>query len=76
MEEDIKKLLEENLAATKEMQALVVKTARYVKWLRVMDLLKLLLIIIPLIAAWIYVPQLLEKISESYGNVLPLNLFK
>jgi hypothetical protein len=75
MEEDIKKMLEENLNATREMQAMVAKTARYLKWLRVMDVLKLLLILIPIIAAWLYLPQFLNDLTAGYDSLLP-NLIK
>ncbi len=71
MDEDIKKLLEENLRLTQEMHAKVVKTANYIKWLRVTDTLKLLLILIPLIAAWLFLPDLIKSFSESYGNLIP-----
>ncbi len=76
MDEDIKKLVEENLRLTQEMHAKVVKTANYIKWLRVMDALKVLLILIPLVAAWLYVPRLLDYVSTAYGNFLPGSMLK
>jgi len=71
MEEEIKKMLEENLAATREMHVMVAKVTRYIKWLRIMDTLKLLLIIIPLIAAWLYLPQFINDLTSSYGSIFP-----
>ena len=71
MEEDIKKLLEENLKASEEIKEIMLKTRSYLRWLRVLDLLKLLLIVIPLVAAWIYLPQFFESFSSSYGAILP-----
>jgi len=54
---------------------MVAKTARYLKWLRVMDVLKLLLILIPIIAAWLYLPQFLNDLTAGYDSLLP-NLIK
>jgi len=74
IEEELSKLIEENIKLNKEMHVMVKKTATYVKWLRVMDFVKLLLILIPLIAAWIYLPQLLESFSSSYMDIYPSEL--
>lgn len=68
---ELSKLLEENLKLNKEIHGMVKKTALYIKWLRVMDILKLLLILIPLIAAWIYLPQLIQSISGGYSDIYP-----
>ncbi|MCX6792584.1 MAG: hypothetical protein NTY12_01015 [Candidatus Falkowbacteria bacterium] len=70
-EEDIVRKLEENTATLEELKIVTLKTARYVKWLRIMDILKLLLIIVPLIAAYIYLPRLLQDIAGSYGELIP-----
>ncbi len=69
--EELKKLLQENIEATKEVQQMAQRTVRYIKWLRIMDTLKLLLIIIPIIAAWLYLPQLFDLFSTGYGGLIP-----
>ncbi len=76
MEEDVKKLLEENLAMTREVREITAKTARYLKWLRVMDVLKLLLILIPILAAWLYLPQIVDTFTAGYGDLLPAGFLK
>ncbi len=75
-ESELKKLLEENLALSKEIQAISKKTATYLKWLRITDILKILIILIPLIAAWLYLPNILSSFSAAYGEVLPQGLMK
>lgn len=73
-EQEISNLLEENLKLNKEIYQLVKKTATYIRWLRVMDFVKLFLIIVPLIAAWIYLPQLIQTLSSSYMDIYPVEL--
>lgn len=70
-DEELQKILEENLALTKEIRALTAKTESYIKWLRVSDVLKLLLIILPLIAAWIYLPDIIQSFTAGYGSIIP-----
>lgn len=76
MDEEIKKLLQENLELNKEIHELVKKTATYITWLRVMDIIKLVLILLPLIAAWLFLPPLLQNLSSAYQDVLPSDLLK
>jgi hypothetical protein len=74
-EQDILKQLEENTIALREMQKLTTKTAHYVKWLRIMDILKIVFIVVPLIIAAIYLPSFLENIMNTYsGGLIPGNL--
>lgn len=73
-EQEISNLLEENLKLNKEIHQLVKKTAVYIKWLRVMDFVKLLLILVPLIAAWIYLPQIIESLLSGYMDIYPSGL--
>ncbi len=76
MDEDIKQILAEQTAAINEMKLVSQKTARYLKWLRVVDILKFLLILIPLIAAWLYLPQFFSDLSNAYSGLLPSSLMK
>lgn len=76
MDEEIKNLLQQNLELNKEIHEIVKKTATYIKWLRVMDILKLVLILLPLIAAWLFLPPLLQNLSSAYQDVLPTDLLK
>lgn len=69
-EEEIVRQLQENTAALKEMKALTERTAHYVKWLRVFDIIKILLILVPLIAAYLYLPRILQNVVDTYTNLL------
>lgn len=75
-EDEIKKLLEENIALTKDVKILAAKTENYIKWIRISDILKILLIILPLVAAWIYLPDIISTFTSGYGDLLPAELFK
>lgn len=76
MDEDIKQILAEQTAAINEMKQVTQKTARYLKWLRVMDVLKFLLILIPLVAAWLYLPDFISGLTAGYGELLPTQFMK
>ncbi len=76
VDEDLKKILEENLALSKEIHAISKKTESYLKWLRITDIIKILIIIIPLVAAWLYLPDLLSGLSAGYGDILPADIMK
>jgi len=75
-DEEMQKMVEENLALTKEVRAIVAKTDSYIKWLRISDVLKILLIVLPLIAAWVYLPDILQSFTTGYGDILGPGLLK
>jgi hypothetical protein len=70
-EEDIIKQLEANTQAINEIKDISLKTAKYIKWIRIMDFVKLILIILPLVAAYIYLPMLLSNLTSYYSNLMP-----
>jgi len=49
LQEQVKKLLEENLAYSKEIYALAQKTKHYIFWGRIMSFISLLFVIVPII---------------------------
>ncbi len=73
---DIAKLLEETRDLARETRDLAAKTHNYIKWVRVMDFIKVLLIVLPIIAAWLYLPSLINLFSAGYGDLLPSGLLK
>lgn len=75
-EEEIGKLLAENLALLKETRDLAAKTHNFIKWVRIMDFIKVLLIVLPIIAAWLYLPSLINLFSAGYGDLLPPGILK
>ncbi len=70
MDEDIKKLLEENLAMTRELQASVAKIRSYMMWQRVFSFMYFLLVVGPLILALIYLPPLIRPYLQQYNQIL------
>lgn len=73
MEEDIKKILEENLALTKELRENMIHIRRHLMWQRVFSTIYLIVIVGPLILAAIYLPPLVRPYWEQYQRLF-LNL--
>ncbi len=71
MEEQVKKLLEENLAYSKEIHQLAKKTKTYIMWGRIMSFISLLFIIVPIILGVIYLPSIL---NNTLSKILPTGL--
>lgn len=69
MEEDIKKLLEENLALTKELKENMLQIRRHLMWQRVFSTIYLVVIVAPLILAAIYLPPLIRPYWDEYQRL-------
>ena len=70
MDEEIKKLLAENLAKSEEMYELMRKLKRYLLVAQIFSVLKLLLIVVPIILAIIYLPPFLGDALGQYREIL------
>jgi len=68
-DQSLRSLLEENLAMTKEIRAMVKHINVYVAWQRIFGWVKVFLILIPLILGIIYLPPIFE---EAYHNFMKL----
>ncbi|MBU1179798.1 hypothetical protein KJ885_02555 [Patescibacteria group bacterium] len=66
---DFKGLIEENIKLSKAILRSTEKTRKYLRWMRIMSILRLLLIVVPLILAVIYVPPILSKLNETFGEL-------
>ena len=71
LQEQVKKLLEQNLAYSKEIYEISKKTKRYILIGRIMSFIYLLLIIIPIILGVIYLPSF---IRSSLDKILPAGI--
>lgn len=69
LEEQVKKLLEQNLAYAKEIYLMNKKIKSYILWGRIMSTIGLLLVVVPLILSVIFLPAFLDK---YLGNFLPI----
>jgi len=70
MDEEIKKLLEENLAYSKEIYRLTRKIKSYITFQKVMSIIYFLLIVVPIIIGVIYLPPLLKGVFDQYKSLL------
>jgi len=72
MDEEIKKLLEQNLKLTQEIYAMTKKMKKYLAFQRLVSLFYLFIIIAPIILGVIYLPPLLSGLFDQYKDVLGL----
>lgn len=75
----VESLLEQNLEYNKKILESVNQTQQYIKFVRIMNAFKILLIIIPIILALIYVPPFLQKVLGVYDEFLgstPYNILQ
>ncbi|MDD5290582.1 MAG: hypothetical protein PHZ04_00505 [Patescibacteria group bacterium] len=70
MEDEIKKLLEENLKLTAETHKMVKKIKSYMFWQNVWSFLKVLIVVVPIILGIIYLPPLLKGVFQQYKSLL------
>ena len=47
------------------------KTGRYLLWLKILSILKILIIIAPIVLAIIYLPPFIKKAVDKYQDVVP-----
>jgi len=72
MDEDIKKLLEENLKLIQETHQMVKSIKKYIFMQSVWGFLKILIIVVPIILGFIYLSPLLKDAFKQYQNILGL----
>lgn len=70
MEDDIKKLLEENRKLSKEINQSVLYIRKYIVFSKIFSIVKILIIVIPLVLSFIYLPSVINNAVEKYGDVL------
>jgi len=70
MDEEIKEVLKKNLELTQDTHRMVKKINKFIIWQQVIGVIKILLIIVPLVAGFIYLPGLLKNAFEPYKELL------
>jgi len=70
MDEEIKEVLKKNLELTQDIHRMVKKINKFIIWQQVIGVIKILLIIVPLVAGFIYLPGLLKNAFEPYKELL------
>ncbi|MBU4332780.1 hypothetical protein KKD19_02310 [Patescibacteria group bacterium] len=69
-QEELLKLLKENLEYNKAIYKMSKKTKKFILTLQIMSIVKLLLIVVPVILAIIYLPSLLQNWIGPYQELL------
>jgi len=72
--DEIKKLLEENLSRTKEVERMVRSIKRYILFSQIRSIIWWLAIIVSLVAAYLYLPPFIKQIYQNYQNIWQLLL--
>lgn len=70
MDEEIKKLLEQNLEYSKETYRLTKKIKSYITFQKVMSVIYILLIVVPIILSIVFLPPLLKGVFDQYKDIL------
>lgn len=70
MDEEIKKLLEENLMYSKEIHKYARSTNRMLMFDQVMSVIKILIIVVPLIWGFLYLAPYLKQTMGMYSELL------
>ena len=68
--EELKKLLRQNLEYSKEMHQMLVKVRRYIIFQQIFNVVKVVVILIPVIFAIIYGLPFLREAADAYRGVL------
>ena len=70
MEEEIKKLLKENLKLNQEIYKMVKGIKSFLFWQRIWGVIKILIIVAPIIIGIIYLPPLFKQVMGQYQSLL------
>jgi len=70
MNDDLKKLLEENLAKNETVYQEMKKIKRYLLITQILSLVKILIIVVPIILAVIYLPPFLNDLFQNPAKIL------
>jgi len=69
----IKKLLKENLDLTKEVKRLVKDVKKHLFWSKVWTIFKIVLIVVPIILGFLYLPAFFQKYTTSLKSSLGID---
>ena len=70
MDEEIKEVLKKNFELTQDIHRMVKKIYKFIIWQQVIGVIKILLIVVPLVLGFIYLPGLLKNALEPYKELL------
>ena len=67
---NLNELLQANLERSEEILQISKDIKRYIRWQQIWGILRFLLIVIPIIIGFIYLPPLIMEAIESYKSIL------
>ncbi len=70
MDEEIKKMLEQNLKLSSEIYKQTKYIKNYVFWAQISGVIKILLIVVPLVIGIIYLPPILKGMLNQYKSLV------
>ncbi|MFH1233654.1 MAG: hypothetical protein V1649_03330 [Patescibacteria group bacterium] len=73
MDEEIKKLLEQNLKLTEEIYSMTKKIQGHLTFQKLVSVFYLIMIIAPIILGIIYLPSLMGNVVDQYKGALDIN---
>lgn len=68
--DDLARLLQANLDRSEEILKTVVDMKKYIRWQQIWSVFRLLLIFVPLIIAFIYLPPIFKDVLNTYQSFL------
>lgn len=68
--QEIKELLEKNLALSEKMVEDLARVKNFIKWQNIWSTVRLLIIVIPIILGFIYLPPLIKESLGNYFQIL------
>ena len=71
--EELSELLRVNLDKNEEILKISRKLDTYLKWQNVWGILRLLVILVPIILGFIYLPPIIKEFFQSYQSLIKFN---
>jgi hypothetical protein len=68
--QEIKELLEKNLALSEKVAEDLVRVKNFIKWQNIWATIRLLIVVIPIIIGFIYLPPLIKEYLSNYFQFL------
>lgn len=67
---DLRKLLELNLQKNEEILKISREIKKYIKWQQIWSTLRFLLIVVPIVLGFIYLPPIVRDLFDNYRGLL------
>lgn len=67
---EIKELLQRNIALSEKVAEDLVHVRKYIKWQNIWGTVRLLIVVIPIVIGFIYLPPLIKEYLNSYIQLL------